>query len=541
MNHRTWTASLATLLVILACGPPPARAFDQTDPIVTRGVAYLRGAGAAAGGAGESALAALALIKAEVPSSDPSLAKLMEIVRRRIPSSQYQPEKGTGAEIYEAGVVILALANEDPVANRPLIEAAAQFLIGKQNANGSWDYQNRSAGDASISQYAVLGLWEAENAGVAVAPSIWDRAASWYLSVQSSAGSWTYHRDSPSGETVAMTAAGVGSLLICSRQLAPYRFVERPPNPLLIPLISEADRKRFKAETSVAAINAGIRGGIGWLASNFTTGSPAVIGTSPFYALYGIERVGALADQATLGRVDWFSEGRRYIAANQRADGGCSARFGDVPETAWAVLFATKATAKTIRKINIRRLGSGTLVGGRGLPKDLSQVSVAGGKVIARPMDGAVEGMLAALEDPRIEDAATALAGLIARYGAEGARALRPHKERFRKLLTDPDQGVRRVAAWALARTGDLDVVPLLIAALNDPDEGVVKEANLGLQLQSRMINGFGLTDGASREVKDKLSAEWTAWYESIRPINEVVAGPPPTTPKPAPSGRRAP
>ena len=32
-----------------------------------------------------------------------------------------------------------------------------------QNANGSWDYSGRSNGDTSITQYAVLGLWEAEN------------------------------------------------------------------------------------------------------------------------------------------------------------------------------------------------------------------------------------------------------------------------------------------------------------------------------------------------------------------------------------------
>ena len=109
-----------------------------------------------------------------------------------------------------------------------------------------------------------------------------------------------------------------------------------------------------------------------------------------------------------------------------------------------------------MRKIQLRRLGAGTLIGGRGLPKDLSQISIAGGHVIARPMDGAVEGMLAVLEDPRVEDAASALAGLVSRYRTEGPKVLRPFQDRFRKLLTDPDQGIRRVAAWSLARTGDL-------------------------------------------------------------------------------------
>ncbi len=48
--------------------------------------------------------------------------------------------------------------------------AAGANIMGKQKANGSWDYDNRTFGDTSISQYAVLGLWEAENAGVTISP-----------------------------------------------------------------------------------------------------------------------------------------------------------------------------------------------------------------------------------------------------------------------------------------------------------------------------------------------------------------------------------
>ena len=69
-------------------------------------------------------------------------------------------------------------------------------------------------------------------------------------------------------------------------------------------------------------------------------------------------------------------------------------------------------------------------------------------------MNGAVEGMLAVLEDPRSQTADTAVAGLIDRYHREGPDVLRPFKDRFRKMLTDRDPGVREVAAWALSRTG---------------------------------------------------------------------------------------
>ena len=51
---------------------------------------------------------------------------------------------------------------------------------------------------------------------------------------------------------------------------------------------------------------------------------------------------------------------------------------------------------------------------------------------------------------------------------------------------------MRQVAAWALARTADLDVVPDLITALLDPEEDVVSAARTGLQLLSRKIDGLG-------------------------------------------------
>ena len=98
-------------------------------------------------------------------------------------------------------------------------------------------------GDTSISQYAVLGMWEAENAGVDVSPSVWDRAAQWYMSSRragAEAGITTATQPSWP-ETVSMTAAGVGSLMICRRQLERYRQKKRGTSPLLTPLVRRDD------------------------------------------------------------------------------------------------------------------------------------------------------------------------------------------------------------------------------------------------------------------------------------------------------------
>ena len=157
--------------------------------------------------------------------------------------------------------------------------------------------------------------------------------------------------------------------------------------------------------------------------------------------LYGVERIGALAEKQTLGRVDWYTKGREFIRSTQQPDGSWNGQHGVEMNTVWAMLFLTKSTAKTIQKITIQRLGAGTLLGGRELPKDLTSMTVAGGRVVSRPMNGAIEGMLAVLEDPRAEQADAAVAGLVDRYYTEGPDALRPFKVRFRKMLSDRDVG----------------------------------------------------------------------------------------------------
>ncbi len=535
---RWIAAAVVVLAPAWAAGTGRARA--DSDPIVGRAVEFLKKS-VGYSSAGEAALTALALVKAEVPASDPGLARPLDVIYQRFEGSSYRPQQASGPAIYEAGVTILALANLDPIAHRDKIAAVARFLLDRQNGNGSWDYDGSNLGDTSISQYAVLGLWEAENAGVIVPPSAWDRAARFFLESQHDSGGFVYHPGRTNEETTSMTAAGVGSLLICARQLAPYRAAVKVANPLLIPVVSEAERRRYTAEVDPQRVNRAVARGVSWLAANFTTASPQTIGPSPFYALYGIERIGGLADKEQLGKVDWYNEGRRFLAAKQQPDGSFNASFGLVPNTTWAVLFLTKSTAKTIRKITIRRLGAGTLIGGRGLPRDLSTISVAGGHVVARPMDGGVQEMLSVLEDPRVEDAASALAGLVGRYQAEGPRALRPHRDRFRKLLTDPDQGVRRVAAWSLGRTGDLAMVLPLVDALGDPDDGVAEEAARGLQLLSRKIDGFGPARGASPEQKERAIAQWRAWYESVRSVGTANPAAEVESPPKSPTGRRGP
>ncbi len=527
---RRGAAALAVVLALLTPGLlRPAVARAQAGPeaaAVQRGVAYLRGQVGSLQ-VGEAAMVALALHKAEVPDSDPALATCIAKVLARFGPEGYVPELQGGHEVYEAAVVCMLLVNLDPYGYKPQIEAITNWLIQRQKSNGSWDYIQRVApeqGDCSMSQYALLGLWEAENAGYAVHPSVWDRAARFFLSVQYPNGGWNYHPDEASTYqvNVSMTAAGVGSVMICNRQLAQYRKGSEVLNPLMVPLVVEGSGQlNYKPATTTASMNQAARRGIAWLNQAYNPGNLTVMGNSVYYGLYGLERVQALADKDFLGSVDFYPKGLQYVLSSQTAEGNWRSKdqnLKDAPTTAWAILFAARSTAKSVRKIEIRKLGAGTLLGGRGLPTDLNNLTIAQGRVVVRPMNGAVDSMLAVLEDPATMNADSALAGLVARYQSDGPPALRPFKARFRKLKTDRDPGIRKVACWALARCGDLDTAPELIRSLLDPVDEVVSEARVGLQVLSRKLDTLGPPRGATAEQKLAAARRWRDWYESVRP-----------------------
>jgi hypothetical protein len=483
-------------LGLLFAGTAFVRAQQGAErPAVLKGVNWLRGQ---VGGlwTGEAALVALTFNKSELPVNDPAMATCVQKMLQRFSQSGYAPERESAPGIYECAVTIMALANIDPVGYKPYVEAAMQWMVAQQRPGGGWDYTERTAGDASISQYAILGLWEAEGIGASVPPQVWDRAAAWFISVQYDDGGWRYHHDEPQWrETVSMTAAGVGSLLVCQRQLARYRRGIDAINPLMTPLVVEgAAPLLYAPKTPAGAVNNAIKKG------------------------YGVERIGALADRSTLGGADWFARGESYILGRQDAAGPWKDYHGDVPNTCWAILFVVKATAKSVHKIEIRRLGAGTLLGGRGLPSNLNELTIAQGRVMVRPMSGAVESMVSVLEDPRALSAEAALGGLIEKYRADGPKVLRPYKDRFRKLLSDKDSSIRQVAAWALGRTEDMDVVPMLIDRLNDPVEDVMTEAKLSLQFLSRKIDGYGPPIAPTPEQRAEAIRQWKIWFAETRP-----------------------
>ncbi len=253
-----------------------------------------------------------------------------------------------------------------------------------------------------------------------------------------------------------MTAAGVGSLLALQARSS-RRFAS--PSAAAI-RCSPCSRRRLPARITRSRRRScrstrRSKKGMAWLASNYTTADANMVGQSIYYALYGLERIAAFADRQTIGRVDLMEKGRSFIRSSQKPDGSWHALpQTDDMNTVWAILYLTKSTAKSIKRVNIKRLGAGTLVGGRYLPKrpDLDD----GGRRADHepPHERRRRGDAGRPGGPPRPERGHGGLGPDRPVPARGPDALRPYKDRFRKLLTDRDPGMRQVAAWALAHTG---------------------------------------------------------------------------------------
>ncbi len=80
MKHRALGVGYRIILSVIFVAPMAGRALAQQDPAVLAGVPYLRGHFKSQP-TGQSAMIALALIKAEVPANDPDLQMCIERIR----------------------------------------------------------------------------------------------------------------------------------------------------------------------------------------------------------------------------------------------------------------------------------------------------------------------------------------------------------------------------------------------------------------------------------------------------------------------------
>lgn len=323
-RHVLLAVALLSLLGVRAARAQVTGA--QVQRAIARGVRYLQRVQLADGSwperyypGGETALATLALLQAGQSPADASMRAALEHVRA-IPLEH----------TYVVSLKIMALSKADPAKYRAEIRDAARWLMRAQTQAGLWGYRlTGGRWDHSNSQYALLGLRAAAEAGVPVSGGVWARSRVRVIGTQNDDGGWAYREKGTSYGS--MTAANVSNLVILGGNVALPQ--ERS-------FVNGVAPRCGKYRGNRPLIK-----GLAWLGRFFQADqNPGRGNAFEYYWLYAAERAGILSGRQYFGRHDWYREGAAELVRTQLPDGSWAGRGGHLPiaDTAFGLLFLAK-------------------------------------------------------------------------------------------------------------------------------------------------------------------------------------------------------
>ncbi len=290
---------------------------------------------------GVTSLCTLALIEAGVPTKDPSIQNALKNIRLVAPE-----------RTYNVALQTMALARAGDPADRFILQRNVQSLERTQQqegpGRGGWGYPNEAGGrvDNSNTQFAILALYEAEQAGAQVNVETWKQALLYWERTKNGRGSWGYVTGTES--TGSMTSAGISSIVIASGSVNP----------------ADARWDNGGCHCAPHQRNETLESALEWLGEHFSVKrNPELVlnrlgqgnrNIWHYYYLYGVERAGRLTARrfligpARLGHPqhDWYREGAAYLSETQTPAGSW---IGEGPgetmehvSTAMALLFLSK-------------------------------------------------------------------------------------------------------------------------------------------------------------------------------------------------------
>ncbi|MCS7305640.1 MAG: HEAT repeat domain-containing protein [Thermoguttaceae bacterium] len=446
---------------------------------------------------------------------------------RPLPSPE-PPERRQPIDIYSTGLSIILLCQLDPSEHGATIQKLLDYLYSVQKDQGAWGYQtgdNAETCDTSMTQYAILATWEAAQVGFRVADSAIEDALLWLLKTQDPSGQYGYqgkvaatvkNLEKQSGCKPSMTAAGMGSLYIAADLLGLLERVDRPADlPPALKEVRERPTTKSREKIDPAALRAALARGNHWMDNNLDPDW----GPWTHYYYYAVERYYSFREEAE-GNVQksprWYQQIARQLLRTQADNGVWKSQCGEVVDTAFGVLFLLRSTRKSIERA--KAFGGGMMIAGRGLPRHTAAVEVREGKVVPKTLWTSADRLLAALEDPDSPDYKEAVEWLQWMpwqkediFGAAGRR-------RLRELAGMETPEARLAAVRAIAATGRLEDLPVLIDSLTDPADVVVEAALEALHRFSRRVEPVQLSDPITPELKRHLYTKWKAWYQTLRP-----------------------
>lgn len=166
---------------------------------------------------GITSLVALALYENGVLPSDPRLRKALNYVRTNAPRNK---------DAYSVSLATVLLARVGQRQDRTLVRTLAAKLADGQHLTGGWHYgipetpgdtgfASTNMGDLSVSQFAVLALWQAQRIGAPVRGAF-ERIRQRLAWAQTPNGGWGYHGLPDMADSPTMTTAGTFMWIVSS-------------------------------------------------------------------------------------------------------------------------------------------------------------------------------------------------------------------------------------------------------------------------------------------------------------------------------------
>ncbi len=516
------------LLALAAMTPQRAQAqftpkSPQVKELVAQGAKVLEGSKDDRVGA--LALVGLTILKADMGPQNPVVQKALAAVRK----TQADKAALEAQDVYTIGLCVIFLVELDPVAYKAEIQTYLDRLLSLQKPFGAWGYPNRQTGDTSMTQYGVLAMWEAEHVGFTVPLAAWEKVANWLMRTQDPSGAWGYQGTDPGTMNKlvqqmeirhSMVSAGLGSLYICADRFQ-YRRAVYDPNAGLPSALqrvrkppSQQAPKAVATRVDLARMGQALDAGDAWMRDNYKIDPP----NYQHYYLYAFERYQSFRELSATTPFQpshWYDDGVYLLERIRAKDGGWAGQTGEATDTAFAMLFLLRSSKKSIEKAH--HLGPGTLITGRGLPEG-NDVELRMGQVRPKPLSGPAEQLLAAIDDPGHPDYLRAVEGLDEKVEKAPPAELGKLATKLRALAGGDSPGARAAAIHTLGIARDIDSAPVIIAALQDPDDDVFIAAEEALKFMSRTISDPSENESITPGRRASAVRKWRNWFLSIRP-----------------------
>jgi Domain of unknown function (DUF4159)/Sigma-70, region 4 len=294
---------------------------------------------------GMTSVVTLALLAAGERPGSPTIDRTLVFLR------SFGPDQLNST--YAIALQTMVFATADPPFDRIRIAANVSWLERTQikpgdpvEWAGSWSYSDgkRQPGDNSNTQYALLGLDAASEAGAPIKPDVWSLARSYWEKSQKPDGSWAYTPEK-GVSTASMTCAGISSLIITNR----HRPIGKES------LKGEEIDDCGKGDADKRPVQ-----GIDWLASHFRINEN--FGAGPlwtFYYLGGLERAARLSGSRSIGQHEWYRLGAETLVQKQDKTTGSWEGAGIERNRTLATSFALIFLAKGRAPVLIKKLSHG--------------------------------------------------------------------------------------------------------------------------------------------------------------------------------------